>query len=198
MQDHIQDDRVTWSTGLLFIKCSYSSRLDTPVVTVLPKHRSLWVPRKRLQLLQAQFFMAPINSCATKKYIFVMLQPISSCIIMNTLPSRSKQYIQRSSRNAGYIQSVVKSLELKQIMKYIGFPTSSWGEVLWWTFPPVTSVVLELQIAVVELFSTLTINSVRRYCPRHWYIYIYMWQSRVEIEHYSVAYFDRVAAFKAL
>ena len=29
-------------------------------------------------------------------------------------------------------------------------------------------------------------------------IYIYMWQSRVEIEHYSVAYFDRVAAFKAL
>ena len=27
--------------------------------------------------------------------------------------------------------SVVKSLELKQIMKYIGFPTSSWGEVLW-------------------------------------------------------------------
>ena len=24
-----------------------------------------------------------------------------------------------------------------------------------------------------------------------------MWQSRVEIEHYSVAYFDRVTAFKA-
>ena len=26
----------------------------------------------------------------------------------------------------------------------------------------------------------------------------YMWQSRVEIEHYSVAYFDRVTGFKAL
>ena len=26
----------------------------------------------------------------------------------------------------------------------------------------------------------------------------YMWQSRVEIEHYSVAYFDRIAAFEAL
>ena len=26
---------------------------------------------------------------------------------------------------------------------------------------------------------------------------IYMWQSRVEIEGYSVAYFDRIAAFEA-
>ena len=26
----------------------------------------------------------------------------------------------------------------------------------------------------------------------------YMWQSRVEIKHYSVVYFDRIAAFKAL
>ena len=26
----------------------------------------------------------------------------------------------------------------------------------------------------------------------------YMWQSRVEIEHYSVAYIDRVTAFEAL
>ena len=25
-----------------------------------------------------------------------------------------------------------------------------------------------------------------------------MWQSRVEIEHYSVAYFDHIAAFEAL
>ena len=25
-----------------------------------------------------------------------------------------------------------------------------------------------------------------------------MWQSRVEIEHYSVAYFDHIAVFKAL
>ena len=25
-----------------------------------------------------------------------------------------------------------------------------------------------------------------------------MWQSRVEIEHYSIAYFDRIAAFEAL
>ena len=27
---------------------------------------------------------------------------------------------------------------------------------------------------------------------------IYLWQSRVEIEGYSIAYFDRIAAFKAL
>ena len=26
----------------------------------------------------------------------------------------------------------------------------------------------------------------------------HMWQSQVEIEHYSVAYFDRIAAFKVL
>ena len=26
----------------------------------------------------------------------------------------------------------------------------------------------------------------------------HMWQSRVEIEHYSIAYFDRIAAFEAL
>ena len=29
------------------------------------------------------------------------------------------------------------------------------------------------------------------------FIYMYMWQSRVEIEAYSVAYFDRIAAFEA-
>ena len=27
---------------------------------------------------------------------------------------------------------------------------------------------------------------------------LYMWQSRVEIEHYSIAYFDRVTVFEAL
>ena len=27
---------------------------------------------------------------------------------------------------------------------------------------------------------------------------MHMWQSRVEIEHYSVAYFTRIAAFEAL
>ena len=27
---------------------------------------------------------------------------------------------------------------------------------------------------------------------------VYMWQSRVEIEHYSVAYFECVTAFEAL
>ena len=27
---------------------------------------------------------------------------------------------------------------------------------------------------------------------------LYVWQSRVEIEHYSVAYFDRIAPFEAL
>ena len=26
--------------------------------------------------------------------------------------------------------------------------------------------------------------------------FIHMWQSRVKIEHYSIAYFDRVATFK--
>ena len=26
----------------------------------------------------------------------------------------------------------------------------------------------------------------------------HMWQSRVEIEHYSIAYFDRIAVFEAL
>ena len=49
-QDHIQDSISTWRTGLLFIKRSYSSQLEIPVVTVLPKHRSLWASRKCLQL----------------------------------------------------------------------------------------------------------------------------------------------------
>ena len=31
-----------------------------------------------------------------------------------------------------------------------------------------------------------------------WVWVIHVWQSRVEIEHYSVAYFDRIAAFEAL
>ena len=29
-------------------------------------------------------------------------------------------------------------------------------------------------------------------------IYMYMWQSRVEIEHYSVAYFDCITVFEVL
>ena len=29
-------------------------------------------------------------------------------------------------------------------------------------------------------------------------VYMYVWQSRVEIEDYSVAYFDRIAAFEVL
>ena len=28
-------------------------------------------------------------------------------------------------------------------------------------------------------------------------MYMYVWQSRVEIEHYSVVYFDRITAFEA-
>jgi len=32
----------------------------------------------------------------------------------------------------------------------------------------------------------------------HMYIYMHMWQSHVQNEHYSVAYFDRIAAFEAL
>ena len=30
------------------------------------------------------------------------------------------------------------------------------------------------------------------------FVLFHMWQSRVEIEHYSVAYFDRIAAFEVL
>ena len=29
-------------------------------------------------------------------------------------------------------------------------------------------------------------------------VYIYMWQSQVEIEHYSIAYFAHIAVFEAL
>ena len=38
------------------------------------------------------------------------------------------------------------------------------------------------------------------YTPIHvcYYMYTYMWQSQVEIKHYSIAYFDYVTAFKAL
>ena len=42
---------------------------------------------------------------------------------------------------------------------------------------------LEIDVADVEFRDTVIAN---------------VWQSRVEIEHYSVAYFDRVTAFKAL
>ena len=29
-------------------------------------------------------------------------------------------------------------------------------------------------------------------------VYMYMWQSRVEIEHYSVTYFNRITVFEVL
>ena len=47
---HPRQHSYTWRTGLLFMKCSYSSQLDIPTVTVLPKHRSLWAPQIHLQL----------------------------------------------------------------------------------------------------------------------------------------------------
>ena len=35
-------------------------------------------------------------------------------------------------------------------------------------------------------------------CPVHLLCEMYMWQSQVEIEHCSVAYFDSITTFKAL
>ena len=37
-----------------------------------------------------------------------------------------------------------------------------------------------------------------RLCTDYSVLVIYMWQSCVEIEGYSVAYFDRIAAFEVL
>ena len=65
--------------------------------------------------------MTPINSCATYKYIFVILQPISSCLIMNTLPKQVKQYIQRVQGMQDPYREGVMSSELEQTMKYVGF-----------------------------------------------------------------------------
>ena len=45
--------------------------------------------------------------------------------------------------------------------------------------------------AVVITGSTALINYIDL-------IYYNMWHSRVEIEHYSIAYFERIAAFEAL
>ena len=86
MQDHIQGDRVTWRMGLLFIKRSYSSQLDIPVVTVLSKHRSLWVPWKCLQL-KFSCSWHPWTPVLPRN---VMLQPISSWIHCQSIDSSSR------------------------------------------------------------------------------------------------------------
>ena len=36
-----------------------------------------------------------------------------------------------------------------------------------------------------------------QYTVSTFYMYIHMWQSRVEIEGYSIAYFERIAVFEA-
>ena len=44
-----------------------------------------------------------------------------------------------------------------------------------------------------------TVPVIYHKCQRHLDMYtVHMWQSRVEVEGYSVAYFDRIAAFEAL
>ena len=49
-----------------------------------------------------------------------MLQPISSCLIINTLPKQVKTvYYTKGSQ--GPYREWVKSSELEQIMKYIAF-----------------------------------------------------------------------------
>ena len=60
MHEHIQSNIVTWRTGLLFIKRSYSSQLDIPAVIVLPNHRRLMGSTNMLPI-KAQFFVAPIK-----------------------------------------------------------------------------------------------------------------------------------------
>ena len=48
-------------------------------------------------------------------------------------------------------------------------------------------------LACVDSTGMLYHNSAK-FCAR----VLHMWQSRVEIEHYSVAYFARIASFEAL
>ena len=44
--------------------------------------------------------------------------------------------------------------------------------------------------------------SLHTFLPCHPYIFsfliLYMWQSRVKTEHYSIAYFDRITTFEEL
>ena len=50
----------------------------------------------------------------------------------------------------------------------------------------------DLQLVTSLTFSDTFITSPTNAAKEH------MWQSQVEIEHYSVAYFDHITAFKAL
>ena len=74
--------------------------------------------------IKAQFFVTPIKLlCYLQKIFLVMLKTDSSCLIMNTLPKQVKtvyhnkgvQGMQDSYRKR------VKSSELEQTMKYVGF-----------------------------------------------------------------------------
>ena len=50
---------------------------------------------------------------------------------------------------------------------------------------------------LMKSFKALSLSNVARqyhYCL----LFIQMWQSRVEIKHYSVVFFDRIIAFEAL
>ena len=58
--------------------------------------------------------------------------------------------------------------------------------------PPTKSLGMRLSYSI---FSTCIMFSSRNKSSM---LTLYMWQSLVEIEHYSVVYFDRITAFKAL
>ena len=50
---------------------------------------------------------------------------------------------------------------------------------------------------VKQLCKVFTPEQPADYIKHHRGLRNYMWQSRVEIEYYSIAYFDRVIVFKA-
>ena len=53
--------------------------------------------------------------------------------------------------------------------------------------------VMDGAVIVCVLVACLTLL-----CPVHLLSEMYMWQSRIEIEYYSVAYFERITDFDAL
>ena len=127
--------------------------------------------------------------------------PHSDTLPSAPLPSFSLLY----SLSPFYLLLLSPSIQLRFSWRVAGWQRQKYTIVISFTEIQRTTVTTRTwrnASSQVGVWAELTFHpTVRKYLVTKQHMYMYttcMWQSRVEIEHYSIAYFDRVTTFKAL
>ena len=64
-------------------------------------------------------------------------------------------------------------------------------------FHPQSDYVIDLSPLSADSHTEQLLTVIKKEVRKEGHLHSHLWQSRVEIEGYSVAYFDRIAAFEA-